>query len=318
MKLGLLALLLAPLAAALAKAAPPAAAAHEQLAALAAAGDGIIRLDDKTYDLLTAPQRNWSATVLFTAMDKRRRCGPCREFDPSWNAVAKSWKSVPAEQRDEHFFGVIDFDENPATFTKLKMASAPAVHVYLPTTGPRGTSRSAPISYDFSQGFEPAPLAAQLSRHTPVPIPYQDPFDWGKLFQTIATLFFGALALRWAGPVLANRWVWAAGAIGTSLVMTGGYMFTKIRNVPYTGPDGGWIAGGYQNQFGQEVQVVAFLYGFLAFSFVMLINVVPLQKSAARQTTQIYIWTAVIFILYSLLFSLFRVKNRGYPFKLLL
>ena len=51
--------------------------------------------------------------------------------------------------------------------------------------------------------------------------------------------------------------------------------------------------------------------GFLAFSFVMLINVVPLQKSVSRQTTQIYIWTAVIFILYSLLFSLFRIKNRG-------
>ena len=75
---------------------------------------------------------------------------------------------MPEEQRDEHFFAVIDFDENPATFTKvrvqrlrrnrqlthkaqLKMASAPAVHVYLPTSGPRGTSRSAPISYDFSQ-----------------------------------------------------------------------------------------------------------------------------------------------------------------------
>ena len=43
----------------------------------------------------------------------------------------------------------------------------------------------------------------------------------------------------------------------------------------------------------------------------MLINVVPLQKSVSRQTTQIYIWTAVIFILYSLLFSLFRIKNRG-------
>ena len=48
----------------------------------------------------------------------------------------------------------------------------------------------------------------------------------------------------------------------------------------------------------------------------MLINVVPLQKSVSRQTTQIYIWTAVIFILYSLLFSLFRIKNRG-AFKLI-
>ena len=71
---GLLALLLAPLALAAKAVLSP----HEQLKALADASDGVIRLDDKTYDLLTAPQRNWSATVLFTAMDKRRRCGPCR------------------------------------------------------------------------------------------------------------------------------------------------------------------------------------------------------------------------------------------------
>ena len=71
---GLLALLLAPLALAAKALLSP----HEQLKALADASDGVIRLDDKTYDLLTAPQRNWSATVLFTAMDKRRRCGPCR------------------------------------------------------------------------------------------------------------------------------------------------------------------------------------------------------------------------------------------------
>ena len=116
-----------------------------------------------------------------------------------------------------------------------------------------------------SRGFEPGPLAAQLSRHTPVPIPYKEPFNWGKLFQTISIILFGILALRWIGPILTNRWVWAAGTIATSLVMTGGYMFTKIRNVPYVGADGGWIAGGYQNQFGQEVQVVAFLcrwYGY--------------------------------------------------------
>lgn len=36
-------------------------------------------------------------------------------------------------------------------------------------------------------------------------------------------------------------------------------MFTRIRGAPYTGNDGSWIAGGYQNQFGQEVQVVALI-----------------------------------------------------------
>lgn len=38
--------------------------------------------------------------------------------------------------------------------------------------------------------------------------------------------------------------------------MTSGYMFTRIRGTPFTS-GGSWIAPGYQNQYGQETQVVA-------------------------------------------------------------
>lgn len=112
--------------------------------------------------------------------------------------------------------------------------------------------------------------------------------------------------------------------------MTSGYMFTRIRGSPYSGENGQWIASGYQNQFGQEVQVVAFiclfcylffylrscseldrLDGLLAFSFLMLILVIPYQSSPQRQRLQVYLWTGVIMIIYSVLVSLFRVKNRG-------
>lgn len=112
-------------------------------------------------------------------------------------------------------------------------------------------------------------------------------------------------------------------------------MFTRIRGSPYTGADGSWIAGGYQNQFGQEVQVVALICmkyttvvvllptnltidGTLAFSVVMLTMIVPYQTSPARQRLQVYLWSGVLMLIYSVLVTLFRVKNRGYPFKLLL
>lgn len=35
-------------------------------------------------------------------------------------------------------------------------------------------------------------------------------------------------------------------------------MFVRIRNMPQSGANGQWIAPGFQNQFGQEVQVVSF------------------------------------------------------------
>jgi oligosaccharyltransferase complex subunit gamma len=52
-------------------------------------------------------------------------------------------------------------------------------------------------------------------------------------------------------------------------------------------------------------------------AFLMLTVVTPYQTSPSRQRAQIYLWTAVIFVMFSILISFFRVKNRGYPFKLL-
>ena len=51
---------------------------HAKLVQLAAKHNGVIKLDDSSYKLLTNPKRTWSASVQFTALDKRRRCGPCR------------------------------------------------------------------------------------------------------------------------------------------------------------------------------------------------------------------------------------------------
>jgi len=53
-------------------------AEHDKLVKLAAAGNGVIRLDESILGLLTHPKRTWSAAIQFTAMDKRRRCNPCR------------------------------------------------------------------------------------------------------------------------------------------------------------------------------------------------------------------------------------------------
>lgn len=43
----------------------------------------------------------------------------------------------------------------------------------------------------------------------------------------------------------------------------------------------------------------------------MLTVVTPMQTSAARQRTQVYVWTAIIFVVYSILIALFKMKNRG-------
>ncbi|KIY70929.1 oligosaccharyl transferase subunit OST3/OST6 family [Cylindrobasidium torrendii FP15055 ss-10] len=291
-----------------------------ELAELAEKGNGVIKLTPNTFELLTSSNRNWSAAIQLTALDKRRRCEPCKNFDPSWNEVAQAWHKVPKAERDNHFFATLDFDDGQATFQKLGLSSAPAVYIYSATDGPHApaSGRFGPHKYDFSSGFEAGPLAEQLSRHTPIPIPYSEPFNWGKLLTSIAGVVSFLSLLRWVGPFLQNKWVWAAGTIFTSLVMTSGYMFTQIRGVPFTGPNGSWVAAGYQNMYGQEVQVISLIYGTLALSFLMLTAVVPYQTSPGRQRVQVYLWTFVIMLVYSVLIALFKVKNRGYPFRLFL
>jgi oligosaccharyltransferase complex subunit gamma len=241
-------------------------------------------------------------------------------FNPSWKEVAKAWRKTPKVHQDDHFFATLDFDEGQAVFVKLGLQSAPVVHIYPATEGPRKTEggKTSPIKFDFSSGFDPQPLADQLSNYTPVKIPYSPPINWSKWITVAIGVLGTILSARFIAPVLTNRWSWAAMSVIVSLVMTSGYMFTRIRASPWSGGEGQWIAAGYQNQFGQEVQVVSMIYGVLATAFLMLIIVTPRQASPQRQRAQVYLWTAVIMIIYSVLVSLFRVKNRGYPFKLFL
>ncbi|KAF7337098.1 hypothetical protein MVEN_02147400 [Mycena venus] len=292
---------------------------HQQLVALAAAGKGVIKLNSTSFDLLTAPSRHWSASVVFTSLDPRNGCEPCKGFDPSWTAVARAWSKVPQVHRDSHFFGLVDFVDSPRVIRSLGLQSAPTLYNYPPTEGPRATGKSDFWAYDFTaNGFEPAPLAERLSKATPIPIPYSAPFAWDRWGTITAGLLALGVALRLGSPILLSVWPWAISTIVVSLVMTSGYMFTRIRESPWMGRDGGWIVPGTQNQFGREVQLVFAIYGTLAFSFVMLIMVVPRQRSAFTQRLHVYFWTACILVVYSILIVFIKVKNGRYPFRLLL
>jgi hypothetical protein len=50
---------------------------HKQLVKLAAADKGVINLDSKMFNLRTSPKRDWSTSIHFTALDRKRKCGPC-------------------------------------------------------------------------------------------------------------------------------------------------------------------------------------------------------------------------------------------------
>ena len=113
-------------------------------------------------------------------------------------------------------------------------------------------------------------------------------------------------------------------------------MFNHIRKVPYVAGDGrggvSYFAGGFSNQYGLETQIVAAmckLYflkknsssanicvtdGLLAFATISLAIKVPRISDPKAQQVTVLIWGGVIFLMYSFLLSVFRIKNGGYPF----
>ena len=57
--------------------------------------------------------------------------------------------------------------------------------------------------------------------------------------------------------------------------------------------------------------------GLLGFSIVALTVFVPGQLNPAKQRIAVYLWLAMLVVVFSLLMKLFKVKNGGYPFHLL-
>jgi len=119
-------------------------------------------------------------------------------------------------------------------------------------------------------------------------------------------------------PIVQNRNLWAAISIIMVLLFTSGHMFNHIRKVPYVSGNGkggvSYFAGGFQNQYGMETQIIAAIYGILSFATISLALKVPRIADAKVQQVMVIVWSVVVFLVYSFLLSVFRIKNGGYPF----
>jgi oligosaccharyltransferase complex subunit gamma len=140
---------------------------------------------------------------------------------------------------------------------------------------------------------------------------------------TVTTAVLGGVTLLTVAwpyiiPVLQNRNLWAAFSLITVLLFTSGHMFNHIRKTPYVAGDGkggiSYFAGGFSNQFGLESQIVAAIYGVLAFATISLAVKVPRIRDSRAQQFAVILWSAVLLCMYSFLLSVFRMKNGGYRF----
>lgn len=286
-----------------------------------------VKLDDASYEDLTRVPRDYTVVVLLTALEARFGCQMCREFQPEWDVIAKSWVRGDREGASRVIFGTLDFADGKGTFQKLMLQTAPIILLFPPTTGVGAKSDAQPVRYDFTTGPQSAEqVYGWITRHLPdgpKPRIYR-PLNYVRIVAT-TTIILGAvsflsIASPYILPILQNRNLWAAISLIIILLFTSGHMFNHIRKVPYVSGDGrggiSYFAGGFSSQFGLETQIVAAIYGVLSFATIALALKVPRMGDPKQQQVAVMVWGSLMFGMYSFLLSVFRVKNGGYPFHL--
>lgn len=75
-----------------------------------------LKLDDALYSKLTAAPRDYAVAILLTALDPRFGCQLCREFQPEWDLLAKSWVKGDKAGESRLLYGTLDFLDGKGTF----------------------------------------------------------------------------------------------------------------------------------------------------------------------------------------------------------
>ncbi|KZF20113.1 hypothetical protein L228DRAFT_250557 [Xylona heveae TC161] len=284
-----------------------------------------IKLNDALFDELTSTPRDYTTAVLLTATEARFGCQMCREFQPEWDVLAKSWVKGDKAGESRVIFGTLDFIDGRNSFAKLMLQTAPVLMLFPPTTGPDAKLDGQPLRYEFTSGPQTAETVHRwLSRHLsegPRP-PIIRPINYIRII-SLTTIVLGLITLfsvasPYVLPIVQNRNIWAAISLIMVLLFTSGHMFNHIRKVPYIAGDGkggiSYFAGGFSNQFGLETQIIAALYGILSFAAISLALKAPRIASAKTQQVAVIVWAIIMLGAYSFLLSIFRTKNAGYPF----
>ncbi|TDZ28214.1 Magnesium transporter protein 1 [Colletotrichum trifolii] len=227
-----------------------------------------IKLTDNTYKSLTASPRDYTVAILLTALESRFGCQLCREFQPEWDLLGKSWTKGDEGGESRLLFGTLDFSDGREIFMSLGLQTAPVLLLFQPTSGPHAVPAPEPLQYDFTSGPQSAEqVHTWLARHLadrPHPS-IKRPINWMRWISSITIILgLGTVAVTaspYILPVVQNRNLWAAVSLIAILLFTSGHMFNHIRKVPYVAGDGrggiSYFAGGFQNQFGLETQIVA-------------------------------------------------------------
>lgn len=78
-----------------------------------------IKLADTSYKSLTSAPRDYTVAVLLTALENRFGCQLCREFQPEWDLLGKTWTKGDKKGESRLLFGTLDFSDGREVFMSV-------------------------------------------------------------------------------------------------------------------------------------------------------------------------------------------------------
>lgn len=105
-----------------------------------------ITLSEQTYAELTGAPRDYHAAVVLTALDAKYACGICREFQPEWDMLAKSWQKGDKKKTSRLLFGTLDFDQGKNVFMSVSQSHVKQREVLMNIVSTSNCASPLPVS----------------------------------------------------------------------------------------------------------------------------------------------------------------------------
>ena len=78
-----------------------------------------VKLNDSKFSKLTAAPRDYATVILLTALEPKFGCLACREFQPEWELLTKSWYRGDHGGESRTVMATLDFGDGKATFQSV-------------------------------------------------------------------------------------------------------------------------------------------------------------------------------------------------------
>eukprot|EP00126_Sphaerothecum_destruens_P012472 Sdes_comp21369_c0_seq1m20015 len=290
----------------------------EALKTLSRDNDNLVFVDEKSYKLFISQQpKNYTSVVVFTALEAYHKCQPCSYLHDQLLLVSRAHKDTKGL-----YFFVVDFERASSIFKKLKLNSAPLVKIIKADSGTSGA-----VDFDINRyGLEAESLVSFLQSDFKFPsVTIERPANYsGVISMIILVSLLGFLFYKMSSTMLSllcSPVMWASLCLFLTFIFLSGHMWNHIRGAPFYQVDSRGnpilIYPSNGQQIGKESMLISFLYGGICAFFVLLVKHPQSIDSPSRKRVMGYVYGGALFTFLSFLFACFRIKNQGYPFRLL-